>query len=97
MDLDHIKKIHEYDKMIKKVQLLRKKKFNNYHKMINQLKTSKSLVKKYNNHCKKKNKIVQIILLDLNEKNKKNIYNTKNTNQDINNLKEYLKLNIIKK
>ena len=45
MDLDHIKKIHEYDKMIKKVQLLRKKKFNNYHKMINQLKTSKSLVK----------------------------------------------------
>ena len=92
MNEDHIQKIFNYNKLLSGLNHDRKKKYQNYRRMIKTNNSKNNLLQNEKKLIQEKNKIINILLQDLYKKqNNKKIYSNLSSIPDINKLREYLK------
>ena len=93
MNQDHIKQIFKYNETLSNINIDRRKKYENYNRMLKTNNTKSILIQNEKKINEQKKKVINYLLQDLKKKenNKSKIYSNLSSVSDINKLTEYLK------
>ena len=93
MNQDHIKQIFKYNETLSSINTDRKKKYENYNRMLKTTSINSNLIQNEKKINEQKKKVINYLLQDLKKKENNNnkIYSNLSSVSDISKLTEYLK------